>query len=79
MCIHDICHSLLADWPDAGIAGRKRDEAGIEVKLSYLPHLQKSVVERRILRRKDKRGPVRELVVGVTSSYSDHLAGCFTD
>src|SRR6185437_6465720 len=64
--IHNIGNSLLADRSNAGITGGKRDEAGIEMKLSYLPHLQKPVVHGRTLRRKDERRPVRELWVGVS-------------
>ena len=39
-CIDDTGDALFAHWTDAGIAGRERDEVGVEMKIPDLAYLQ---------------------------------------
>ena len=46
--VNDTRDALFSDWSDAGVAGRERDQAGIEMKIPNLAYLEQTVI--RVLR-----------------------------
>jgi hypothetical protein len=42
--IDDVRHSFFADWSNAGLAGRERDKARIEVQIPDVSNLEQTVV-----------------------------------
>ena len=52
--VNDTRDALFSDWPDAGVASRKRDQAGIEMEVPDLAYLEQAVVRGLLLGSEDE-------------------------